>query len=385
MTTEEQKLQAAASPVREPQPARLQDGTALCLSGGGFRAMLFHVGSLWRLNELGCLHGLHAVSSVSGGSITAGVLAMNWNKLNFDAAGVATNFDEQLVDPVRGLAARTIDVGAVLRGLFLPGTISEHVAAAYRKRLFKREKLSGLPDTPRFVFNATSVQTGALWRFSKAYMADYKVGMVMEPEVELAVAVAASSAFPPVLSPLRLKIEESAWSAENRGTLHEPPYTTRAVLTDGGVYDNLGIETAWKGYRTVLVSDGGGQMEPEPSPHHDWIRHALRVNKLIDNQVRDLRKRQIVAGYLRHERKGTYFGIRGHVADYGPPAGALPAPPDQTLRLAQTPTRLAELPAVLQERLINWGYTICDAGMRTWVTKAAPPPTGFPYPEARLG
>ena len=46
---------------------------ALCLSGGGYRAMLFHVGALWRLNELGLLPRLDRVSSVSGGSITAGV------------------------------------------------------------------------------------------------------------------------------------------------------------------------------------------------------------------------------------------------------------------------------------------------------------------------
>ena len=36
------------------------------------------------------------------------------------------------------------------------------------------------------------------------------------------------------------------------------------TLTDGGVYDNLGIETAWKQYRTILVSDGGGHLVPDP-------------------------------------------------------------------------------------------------------------------------
>lgn len=55
-----------------------EDGLALCLSGGGYRAMLFHLGSLWRLNDLHYLPRLDRVSSVSGGSITAGVLGMNW-------------------------------------------------------------------------------------------------------------------------------------------------------------------------------------------------------------------------------------------------------------------------------------------------------------------
>ena len=49
---------------------RPEHGIALCLSGGGYRAMLFHLGAIWRLNELGYLQQLKRVSSVSGGSIT---------------------------------------------------------------------------------------------------------------------------------------------------------------------------------------------------------------------------------------------------------------------------------------------------------------------------
>ena len=56
----------------------LKDGIALCLSGGGYRAMLFHAGSIWRLNELGLLKKINLVSSVSGGSITSGALAVAW-------------------------------------------------------------------------------------------------------------------------------------------------------------------------------------------------------------------------------------------------------------------------------------------------------------------
>jgi len=53
-------------------------GIALCLSGGGYRAMLFHLGALWRLNEFGYLPKLARISSVSGGSLTAGVLGHRW-------------------------------------------------------------------------------------------------------------------------------------------------------------------------------------------------------------------------------------------------------------------------------------------------------------------
>jgi NTE family protein len=46
-------------PLSQPSP-----GMALCLSGGGYRAMLFHLGTLWRLNEFGLLKGLKRIPSV---------------------------------------------------------------------------------------------------------------------------------------------------------------------------------------------------------------------------------------------------------------------------------------------------------------------------------
>ena len=74
-------------------------GVGLALSGGGFRATLFHLGSLWRLNELGWLPKLTRITSVSGGSITAGVLGYRWKRLNFDDSGIATNFIEEIAVP----------------------------------------------------------------------------------------------------------------------------------------------------------------------------------------------------------------------------------------------------------------------------------------------
>jgi NTE family protein len=377
----------AVPPVRPGQDAQaLQQGVALCLSGGGYRAMLFHVGALWRLNELAWLSKLQRVSSVSGGSITAGTLGLHWSELGFDADGVAADLQACLVQPIRKLAGKTIDVWAVIGGFLIPGTsISSMVAAAYRRHIFGQTTLEQLPDEPRFVVNSTNLQTGVLWRFSKPYMADYTIGVVPNPHLELARAVAASSAFPPVLSPFRLKLDPDRFEAANRGPNYRKPYTTTAVLSDGGVYDNLGLETAWKRFATILVSDGGGHMEPEPKIHGDWVRQAIRVNSVIDNQVRDLRKRETIAGYLRKERTGAYWGIRSHIADFGPPPGSLSCPPEQTALLAATKTRLKAIDATLQERLINWGYAICDAAMRRWVTPHAPPPSGFPFPAAGVG
>jgi NTE family protein len=354
------------------------DGVALCLSGGGYRAMLFHVGVVWRLHDAGWLERLDRVSSVSGGSITAGALALAWPRL------AAEGLEAAFVAPVRSLAGRTVDATSVISGALTPDTVSERVAKAYRRHLFGDATLQDLPDHPRFVINATSVQSGALFRFSKPYMADWRVGRVDHPDVALADAVAASSAFPPVLSPFTLDLHRAQWVDEPGNDLGHGEYRERAVLSDGGVYDNLGLETAWKACRTVLVSDAGGQMAAEPDPDHDWGRHLFRVLGVIDNQVRALRKRDCVQAFVAGERLGAYWGIRTDIADFGL-ADTLPAPHAATLALAALSTRLARLESVVQERVINWGYAACDAGLRAHVDPALPAPGGFPYPAAGIG
>jgi len=363
-------------------PDHPSPGIALCLSGGGYRAMLFHLGTLWRLNELQYLPKLNRISSVSGGSITNGVLGMNWKKLQFNAEGCATNFDQLVTQPLGKMASTSIDISSVIGGIF--GGISKKVAKHYRDILFDSTTLQDLPDDqqgPRFVFNATSLQTGVLWRFSKPFMGDWIVGLIMNPTVELATAVAASSAFPPVLSPAVLDLDPNAFT---KGQDPPPPGVTypafrkEIVLCDGGVYDNLGLETAWKHYTTILCSDGGAALAMNADPPHEWLGQAYRVLDVIDNQVGALRKRTLIASYVNKLRAGAYWGIRTDVADYHL-SNALKCDPNFTLKLAQTPTRLTAMDVGLQHQLIDWGYAVCDAAMRTHVTPQAPAPTQSPF------
>ncbi len=370
-----------ASPV-DPDSAekapKLQDGIALCLSGGGYRAMLFHLGTLWRLNDVGYLPRLDRVSSVSGGSITAGALAMSWGKLKFAGTGRASNFVGEVVRPIRSLANRTIDVGSVISGALLPGSINDKVEGKYRRHLFGDTTLQDLPDTPRFVFNATNVQSAVLWRFSKPYMGDYRVGRVVSPTLGLAQVVAASSAFPPVLSPAELDLDPGSFTS---GTdLKDPAFRHEVVLSDGGVYDNLGLETAFKRYQTLLVSDAGGRIAPDDDPPRDWARHMVRILAIVDHQVRNLRKRQLVGAFRADVRSGAYWGIRTPIRKYSA-KHKLHVRDDRSSELALVPTRLKRLEAGLQERLINWGYAITDAAMRTWVDTDLKPPKSFPYPK----
>ena len=360
-------------------------GTALCLSGGGYRAMLFHLGTLWRLNELGYLPKLDRISSVSGGSITAGVLALNWSHLDFDGNDVARQFKTLVVEPVRRLGAKTIDVPSVLRGVFGFGSVGDKVANAYRKQLFGDATLQDLPESPFFVINATNMQSGVLWRFTKEYTWDYRVGQIKNPRIALAVAVAASAAFPPVLSPVTLKLEHATFTPKTGKDLQRPPFTTRVILTDGGVYDNLGLETAWKRCRTILISDAGGNLKPEEKPKGDWIRHTLRNLFIIDNQVRSLRRRNIMDAYGVKNRLGAFWSIRTDIQDYKLPRYPLDCPVEKTIRLANIATRLKAMPSDTQERLINWGYAVCDAAMRRHVDGSLPEPHAFPYPVVGVG
>jgi NTE family protein len=346
--------------------------------------MLFHVGALWRLNEAAYLPRLERVSSVSGGSITAGVLALAWPKLGFDDDGVAQRFQPEVVEPLHKMAGRTIDFPAIASGLLLPwATIGERVAAAYRRHLFAQSTLQDLPDKPRFVFNATNLQSGVLWRFAKPYMRDYRVGEVKAPQVDLGTAVAASSAFPPFLSPVVLKLDEAVFTPGS-GELQRAPFTTRPCLTDGGVYDNLGLETIWDRYETILISDGGGHMKEQERPKRLWPLHAFRVLGVIDSQVRALRKRSAIDDFKAGRQKGTYWGVWTNIADYQLPS-TLPCPHDLTLRIAATPTRLGKMDGVVQERLINWGYAVCDAALRRHVEPGLPAAGAFPYPAAGVG
>ena len=362
-----------ASPVRAiptDSGEEPQSGVALCLSGGGYRAMLFHLGVLWRLREAGWLERLDRVSSVSGGSITAAALAL----------APADAFDDAVVGRLRDLARRSLDWTSVVEGALLPGSIAQKLAGAYRDHIFGAAVLDDLPTRPDFVINATNIASGALARFERTGLRDWRVGSLPDPQIPLATAVACSSAFPPVLSPFRLRPTVD-WVDEDGNDLGTAAHRESLFLSDGGVYDNLGLETAWKRCRTLIVSDAGGLMAPEEHPAGDWPRHMVRVLRVVDHQVRALRKSQVIEGLRRGDRDGVYVGIRSNIEDYHLD-GALPAPFARTLELAEIATRLECLSDDLQMRLINWGYAVGDAGLRKHLDESAEPPAGFPYPEA---
>ena len=340
-----------------PAPA---SGVGLSLSGGGYRAMLFHAGALWRLNEAGWPPRLDRVSCVSGGSIAGAVLALHWHLLDFDPRGRASNFVREVVDPLYQLPARGLDARVVAASIFTASSAAHRLAGAYRRRLFGKATLGELPTHPRFVFNTTNLLSGTRWPFPTGEVAGGSGRGVSDRSILVADAVAASSAFPPFLSPLRPRMEN------------------RPVLTDGGVYDNLGLDETWKHCRCVLISDGGKHLEPKGHVRTAWVSQALRTGHVVDNQVRSLRKRQAITSYEQGLREGAYWGIRSQMHRFPTPS-KLECPARDTLDLAATSTRLSKIPERKRQRLINWGYAIVDAAMRSHVDTSLPDPEGWPY------
>ena len=384
------------------QGNKFEAGIGIALSGGGFRAMLFHAGALLRFDELGLLAQTKRFSSVSGGSIATGYLACVWSKLKQDGF---RNFKSTFVEPILEFSGQKIDVVDALTGSLPWTSAAEEVADSYDRHLFAKRTLQDLPDEPRFVFCATNLQSGVLWRFSKPYAGDYVVGRLDQPKLRLALAVAASSAFPPLLSPLALTLPEGSFKSWENGPGPVPDaelaqFRKRILLTDGGVYDNHGIEPIVKRYATVFVSDGGAPFSRQSELGTDWISQLRRVLDVTDNQVRALRRRdlidRLIAGNLIADeaklvnehaigRMGAYWGIDTDPRKLNPP-GALPCEPSATHKLAQVSTRLSDLGAQTSKQLVNWGYAICDRSIRfNYKGKVLDSKPEWPYPEAGLG
>jgi len=369
----------------------------LALSGGGYRAALFHLGSLWRLNEAGWLKRLAEVTSVSGGSITAACLGLSWNRLKFEENGVANNFEEEIVPPIRNLCAKTIDVDSLLVGLIDPFRRPiDYIAAHFRKELFGEKTLQDLPlddKGPRFTIYATNLQTGASVRFSRPYLADYHLGKIESPRIQLATVVAASCALPPILSPLVIGLDPrdwKDWDNDNIGPIafDKSKLRSHLYLTDGGVYDNLGLERIWDRYATVLVSDAGAPFRITTGSFGFRFSEVLRAFKavsIVTEQTRSLRKRWLISDMKHGLVKGTYWGIGTHIRDYQLEVHgcAQPLIEDSTITrsLSYVRTRLNHFSAGEQERLINWGYTLADAAMRRHVLDKETKPGTLPYPE----
>lgn len=363
-------------------PSYEADGVGLALSGGGYKAAAYHLGGLIRLNELGWLPKLSRIASVSGGSIAAGFLGLVWKHFTFDADGIASNFVEVFVEPLgEFLTEVNLDVPQGLLGLLLPfRSAADGVAKGYDRHLFNGATLQDLPadgEGPRFVILATNYELNSLWRFSRSYAADYRVGMIDDPLLPLSRVVAASSAFPPFFCPIEIDFGGQTVKPTPGADRNEGAFLQRAILADGGVYDNMGLEPIWKRYGTLLVSNAGGAFDEEHRPT-DWFNLLLRIINMIHRQAENNRQRSLMMLAKTDQRKIAYWPLRNAPGAYPRPSPVQLSSKD--IKGAQDEAvRLWSLGAKAFARLVNHGYSLCDSAMGSYLdTGALAPPARLP-------
>jgi NTE family protein len=308
----------------QSRPGSRRDGAALCLSGGGYRAALFHLGALRRLNELGVLARLTTISAVSGGSIVANLLADP--RLEFpDGGGVVTGFDEHVASPLAALAARNIRTPALLAKL-RPGSwfardaavraLADQFADAVEwwAKPLRDNSVAG----PAIITGATEISYGVNWVFEDptahrphGRIGDYRIGYAAPPaSLRMADIVAASCALPPFFAPMVLDGARIGLKGGHRGL--ESDEERRAILrrvrlTDGGVYDNLALEPVWKSHATVLVSDGGAVFRARTE--RTLAGRMVRILGIATGGGQSVRSRWLHAGYAQGKLTGTSWAL----------------------------------------------------------------------------
>ncbi len=252
----------------------------LALSGGGFRAAAFHLGMLRRLHQFKLLEGIDLLTCVSGGSIAGATLATHWSSGVEVALGKLDTY----------LRTKSIAVGAVLGGILDPfESRLDKLAQSYDRDLFGGKTLSALRNGPRIYLNATNLATGNMFFFvsgggaaGKPEMGEHELGLVDAPDFAISRAVAASSAFPPVFGPLRL-------DADVYPPAQQVGYVT---LTDGGVYDNLGINPGLRVERNkidyLITSDGGKPFSNVSEPTESGAMVLKAALDIMMEQIRGL-------------------------------------------------------------------------------------------------
>ena len=349
----------------------------LALSGGGFRATLFHLGAVWRLNELSLLPTIDRISAVSGGSILSGLLAVRWSRLSFEN-GTATNFREEIVEPIWKFCGLSVDIWAAIGSLF-PGI--NLLSCYYQRHLVGKRTLQDMPDSPEFVFNAAHLETGRNWIFSKSLMRTYKLGIVDLPKTRLSQVIAASSAFPPVFPPVVLRLDPNDFRRSEFSDLFDrADLKKRISLTDGGVYDNLGVHSI-RDFGTLLISDASNPLDSAVSwsPLKGLMHRSKRPIDIAVEQTRTLRRHIIVNQLVNREKHGALWGI-GTLIERYPLQSQFAVGTEWHSRLETTRTRFNAFSDQERARLVNWGYLQCDLSIRSYYLTQAAPPETLPFP-----
>jgi predicted acylesterase/phospholipase RssA len=274
-----------------------QGAIALCFSGGGLRATLFHLGLIRALrqstlNKEMALKSVREVYAVSGGSILAAHFLANYPRYLGDDAEF-----EKVEKELLTFAARDLRNRVLRRWLFwmrVRNPRGQLLQREYHRFLEGKtvgECYAASADLPTFHFLSTSFSTGALCSFSRRCFEQVdrdsgnQTHTTAADGIPLAFAVAASSAFPPMFPPMLL-------TPEMLGTGGTPPFNWPIALSDGGVFDNFGIDKYCLAQRTsarpgiLIVSNAGGSFATDPDhSYNGMLPRNIRASDILMRRV----------------------------------------------------------------------------------------------------
>ncbi|MFM4837512.1 patatin-like phospholipase family protein [Aeromonas veronii] len=359
----------------------------ISFSGGGYRATLFAIGSLIRLNEEGLLKRLDTYTSVSGGAIAIGYLSLIWDKLEFvplkknQDLFIAINFFEIFVTPLMIFCEKDIDTRSIIKGILRLQRPCYELEKYYDKYLFKNAKLCQITQDREFIFYGTNYDTGVSVRLSRDSIRDYQLGTATHHDIKLSEAIAISSAFPPLMSPFIIKNHKMQWNDSPYSQIKDEEtlayLRSNMRLADGGLYDNLGIEALWKvgeqqEYDTVFVADAGAPFTiPQTKGkilrifENFCLSQYYRMTNIMIQQQRALRKRWLIHNFKEPGRyKGVYWGIETDINNYD--NEHILKPESRQRHLSQCKylkTKLSPFKSHKNIDVCNYAYALCDAAL----------------------
>jgi predicted acylesterase/phospholipase RssA len=304
----------------------------LALSGGGFRASLYHIGVLASLAERDMLRHVEVISCVSGGSILGMYLYLKLKKLLESKPDDQITLQDyvQLVHEIECEFLDGVQRNVRMRMLASPrsnwkvlfsraSSSTNRLGALYESELYAR--VAGPPahfmdevmvgpagednfyprydnwrrkaKVPIIVLNSTTLNTCHNWQFTATFMGEppqasidaeidanerlrrvyYSDAPDGYKHVRLGDAVAASSCVPGLFDPLVLD------------RLYQQGHVVR--LVDGGLFDNQGVASLQEQDCSVmLVSDASGQTTVEKDPSGSRLSVSMRCNSVLMARIR---------------------------------------------------------------------------------------------------
>jgi len=317
----------------------------LALSGGGYRAAAFHLGTLRKLNELGVLEKIDVISCISGGSIVGAYYCLYKDRKFEDIENSFTvTLEKSVTIRLKILIFLILSVILLLVGFvwwmgypflaaltfmlcsliffkyqfrLLPSsTIVEKI---YDKFFFDHKTIKDLSKKPSLLINATNLETGRLWTFSQEKMTDSKyeywpTGPIRfeQTNFPIARAVASSTCVPFAFSPVRITKKYFKNSKD-----YDSIYPR---LIDGGVYDNQGLHKITQpssSYRCdiIIVSDAGIRFSNK-SIFTNSFTLLMKTSDIFMQRIKNLQfQHNIYYKNLAPQKEIAYISLSWQVAE----------------------------------------------------------------------